>query len=111
MDAVEAGLALWARRMDAHTVQAKVSGGQKLGFFASVKAAFAEPLRQARTVELRPLQFNLLHHFFLPGFFLIARATFSRILAALARGVTERQRMPVPNGKVMSVTFSCSVML
>ena len=111
MDAVEAGLALWARRMDTHAIQAKVSRGQKLGFVASVKAAFAKPLRHARTGKPSPLQFNLLHHFFLPGFFLIACATLSRILAALALGVTERQRMPVPNGKVMSVTFSCSVML
>jgi hypothetical protein len=111
VDAVEACPALWARRMHSHAIHAKVSRGQKLGFVAAVKAVFAKPLCQGSYSQLVAFQFNLLHHFFLDGFFLIACITLSRILFMLALGDVERQRMPSASGNVMSVTFSCSVML
>src|SRR5437867_5678265 len=57
------------------------------------------------------LQFNLLHHFFLVAFFLITSINLSRILFTSELGVNDRQRMSSPNRKVMSVTFSCAVML
>src|ERR671924_2310864 len=69
---------------------------------------------------LFPMQFNLLHHFvgfffffflFAAGLFLITFETLLRILFMLALGDADTQRMPSSSGKVMSVTFSCSVML
>src|SRR5215218_8990862 len=68
---------------------------------------------------LLPMQFNLLHHFvgfffcffFAAGLSLITFETLLRILFMLALGDADTQRMPSSSGKVMSVTFSCSVML
>lgn len=54
--AVEAGLALWTCRMNAHTVQTKVSCSQKLSFVTTVKTILAEPLRQTYNYQLILLQ-------------------------------------------------------
>jgi hypothetical protein len=47
MDAMESGLAFWARRVDPHAIKTKISRSQEFRFVAPVKAILAKAFCQA----------------------------------------------------------------